>query len=288
MSGDRSNNDIFSGANPGDRAKMSGMPVRNTMKDDFGLEIPTELVPLPSCGKVYPESSALHGKEAIEIRPMTAREEDILTSRALIKKGTVITELIRSCLVDKSIDPNKLVVGDRNAIMTSLRITGYGSEYNVDIVCPACEEKSKNCFDLTQLPIKRLEVDPLNTGENIFEYELPYTKKKVKFKFLDGEDETQISKLQERSKKAGNRTSNMITLRYRYQILAVENITDKTKIQMFIRNMPAKDSMALRNHIDNIEPGIEMKGWIECPMCGEQSEVKMPLGASFFWPDAER
>ena len=106
MSGDRKNNDIFNsaGGNAGERAKMTGMPVRNTMKDDFGLEIPTELVPLPSCGKVYPDHHPLHGQEAVEIRPMTAREEDILTSRALIKKGTVITELIRSCLINKSIN----------------------------------------------------------------------------------------------------------------------------------------------------------------------------------------
>ncbi len=287
MSGDRSNNDIFSGATPGDRAKMTGMPVRNTMKDDFGLDIPTELVPLPSCGKVYGPDSPLHGKEAVEIRPMTAREEDILTSRALIKKGTVITELIKSCLVDKSIDPDKLVSGDRNAIMTSLRITGYGSDYSVDVECPNCTEKSKQCFDLTQLPLKMLDQDPVNTGENLFTFTLPFTKKVIKYKFLDGSDENQITKLQERSKKSGTKNSSAITLRYRFQIQAVGDITDKTKIQMFIRNMPAKDSRALRKHIDGIEPGIEMKAWMECPHCGEDSEVRMPLGASFFWPDAD-
>ena len=127
----------------------------------------------------------------------------------------------------------------------------------------------------------------MNTGENVFEFVLPYTKKKVKFKFLDGNDEAQINKLQDRSKKSGAKNSNLITLRYRFQILAVDTITDKTKIQMFTRNMPARDSRALRAYIDSIEPGIEMKSWMECPMCGEESEVKMPLGASFFWPDAE-
>ena len=288
MSGEKRNNDIFSGGNPGDRAKMTGMPVRNTLKDDFGLDIPTELVPLPSAGKVYPEGSPLHNKEALEIRPMTAREEDILTSRALIKKGTVITELIRSCLVDKSIDPNVLIAGDRNAVMTSLRITGYGSDYSAQVTCPACKTESKIPFDLTKLPIKRLDEEPLEPGQNLFSYELPYTKKTVKFKFLDGADENEINKLQERSKKTGSKNTNMVTLRYRYQIQAIDNITDKTKIQMFIRNMPARDSRALRGHIDALEPGIEMKAWMECPACGEESEVRMPLGASFFWPDAER
>ncbi len=287
MSGEKRNNDIF-GAAPGERAKMTGMPVRNTMKDDFGLDIPTELVPLPSGGKVYPEGSALHAQTTVEIRPMTAREEDILTSRALIKKGTVITELIRSCLVNKAIDPNSLVAGDRNAIMTSLRITGYGSDYSAEVQCPECKETSSQSFDLTKLPLKQLEEDPDTLGVNLFSFTLPYTKKVVKYKFLDGQDEAEINKLNERSKKSGSKNSNMITLRYRYQIQAVDNITDKTKIQMFIRNMPARDSRALRAHIDKIEPGIEMKGWMECPHCGEESEVRMPLGASFFWPDAER
>ncbi len=286
MSGERSNNDIFGGS-PGDRAKMTGMPVRNTMKDDFGLDIPTELVPLPSGGKVYPEGP-LHNVEAVEIRPMTAREEDILTSRALIKKGTVITELIRSCLVDKSINPDDLISGDRNAIMTSLRITGYGSDYSADVECPACSTKSSQLFDLTKLPLRMLECKPVNSGSNLFEYTLPYTKKNVKFKFLDGNDENEIAKLNERGKKQkGKKNTNLITLRYRFQIQAVDNVTDKTKIQMFIRNMPARDSRALRKYIDSIEPGIEMKNWMECPACGEESEVRMPLGASFFWPDAE-
>ena len=171
MSVEKRNNDNFSGT-PGDRAKMTGMPVRNTLKDDFGLDIPTELVPLPSGGKVYAEGTPLHGKDVVEIRPMTAREEDILTSRALIKKGTVITELIRSCLTDKSIDPNTLVAGDRNAIMTSLRITGYGSEYSAEVQCPECKETSSQAFDLTKLPLKILEEDPDSIGQNLFSFTL--------------------------------------------------------------------------------------------------------------------
>lgn len=279
----RSGNDVFS---DGQSVGAGGHQTRNVMRDDFGLDIPTELVPLPSNGKVYPVDSPLHNKEALEIRPMTAREEDILTSRALIKKGTVITELIKSCLIDKTIDPTKMISGDRNAIMTSLRITGYGADYSAEVSCPACNEISKQKFDLTELPITRLDADPLNTGTNEFEFMLPRTQKKIRFKFLDGRDEQEISKYTERSKKSGMRTSNLITLRYRYQIIAINDIVDKTKIQFFIKNMPASDSRALRAHIDSIEPGISMKSWMDCNMCGEQSEVRMPLGASFFWPDA--
>ena len=285
MSEERDNSSLFGAS--GEKAKMTGMPVNNIMKDEFGLDIPTEIVPLPSQGKVYSKDSPLYNAVSVEIRPMTAREEDILTSRALIKKGTVITELIKSCLIDKRINPNDLIAGDRNAIMVALRITGYGQEYSVEVQCPKCSESSKQKFDLAMLPIKLLDKDPVNLNLNMFEYMLPRSKKKIKFKFLDGNDETQISKLQERYKKAGSKTSNLVTLRYRFQILAIDQITDATKIQMFISRMPAMDSRALRKYIDSIEPGIEMKNWMDCPMCDEQTEVRMPLGASFFWPDSE-
>ena len=148
-------------------------------------------------------------------------------------------------------------------------------------------ESTKPNTEVMSDGIKKLEEDPIQLGQNLFAYTLPYTKKLVKFKFLDGSDEAEINKLQARSKKSGAKTTNLITLRYRYQIQAVDNVTDKTKIQMFVRNMPARDSRALRKHIDSIEPGIEMKSWMECTMCGEESEVRMPLGASFFWPDAK-
>ena len=124
------------------------MPTRNVMKDDFGFEIPVETVPLPSGGKCYDADHPLHGKDTVDIRAMTAREEDILTSKALIKKGTVISHLIKSCLIDKRVNPETLLAGDRNALMVALRVTGYGTEYKVEVDCPACGERSKHNFNL--------------------------------------------------------------------------------------------------------------------------------------------
>ena len=215
------------------------------MADDFGFEVPVEAVPLPSRGVCYPSDSPLYGKETVDIRSMTAREEDILTSRALIKKGTVITHLIKSCLLDKSVDVNSMISGDRNAIMTALRITGYGTEYKVEVDCPACSERSK-------------------------------------------QDEADITVQTERAKKQGASGENLITTRLRHSIVSIDGITDKTKISMFIRNMPARDSLMLRRFLDDNEPGIEMKSWMTCQHCLEHSEVRLPLGASFFWPDAGR
>lgn len=275
-------NEIFGGNIP----QNPNVPTRNVMRDDFGFEIPVETVPLPSAGLVYPPESPLAGCETVDIRAMTAREEDILTSRVLIKKGTVITELLRSCLTNKHIDPDSLISGDRNAIMTAIRVTGYGADYTVDVDCPACGEKSKQNFKLTELGIKRLEIAPVESGKNVFEFKLPVSGKTINFKFLTGKDEQEITVMSERKKKQGQQSDNLVTQKLMYSVVSVDNITDKTKVQSFIRNMPAKDSLALRKFMDAHEPGIDMKSWMDCPSCDESSEVRLPLGVSFFWPES--
>ncbi len=274
-------NEVFTGPS------QAGIERRDVMKDDFGYEVPVENVPLPSRGAAYPADSQMHGKEMLSIRAMTAREEDILTSKALIKKGTVISELLKSCIVDDGFDPDSCLVGDRNALMVALRVTGYGSDYRVEVDCPVCGQRSKQDFNLTELPIKRINIEPVSLGANLFEVELPMTKKKVKFRFLTGIDEREISQLTERRKKQGMVADSLVTTRLQYQIVSVGDITDKSKINMFIRNMPARDSLFLRKYVDRNEPGIEMKSWMDCPSCMESSEVRLPLGAAFFWPDAE-
>lgn len=283
----RKGNDVFSGQ--GDDGKIgSGWQgeSHDILKDTFGLTIPTELAPLPSKGIVYPEGHPLHLKEAIEIRAMTAREEDILTNRAYIKQKSVINELIRSCLIDKRINPEDMIAGDRNAVMTSLRITGYGPEYSVEIDCPNCGERSKQEFDLASLPIKNFEHDPIAVGANSFEFKLPLTKHIVRFKYLNGHEEKEINVMEERLKKKGIDRRNLVTQKYQSQVISVNEITDKVKVQKFCQNMPARDSLALRKFMDANEPGIEMKSHMQCPHCYEESEVRLPIGASFFWPDA--
>jgi hypothetical protein len=275
-------NEVFSGPN-----NPQGLPSSNVMKDDFGFEVPVEVVPLPSRGITYPADSPMHGKETVSIKAMTAREEDILTSKALIKKGSVISELLKSCVTDPGFDPEVMLTGDRNALMVALRVTGYGVEYKVEVDCPACGQRSKQAFNLADLPIKRLDLPPVSVGANLFETTLPMTNKKVQFKFLTGVEEKEIGQIQERRKKQGTLTDNLVTTRLTYSLHSVGGITDKTKIGFFIRNMPAKDSLYLRRFMDKAEPGIEMKSWMDCPACLESSEVKLPLGASFFWPDTE-
>lgn len=290
MSDDREQkNAIFAQQGPaGIDPRMPRVSQADKVKADFGLEIPQEVVPLPSNGKVYPQDSSLYGAEVVEIKAMTAKEEDILTSRALLKKGTVITELIRSCMTDRSINPLDLLSGDRNALMVAIRVTGYGPEYDVEMECPECSVKSPHSFNLGALPIKRLDIEPVIPGTNLFEFRLPMTGKVVKFKFMTGRDEEEIVALGEKQKKLGLPTDSTVTTNLLFAIQAVDGIEDRSKLASFVKSMPARDSLALRNYIQDHEPGLIMKQETTCNACGHSEEVSMPLGVTFLWPSAGR
>ena len=259
---------------------------QDLVKEKFDWEVPVEAVPIPSEGIVYPESSPLYGKNLLEIRAMTAQEEDILSSPALIKQGTVITTLLKSCLIDKSIDVDDMLIGDRNALMISIRITGYGPEYSATVTCPSCTIKSNHSFNLANLEIKRLDIKPVEKGQNLFSFKLPVTKKTVYFRFLSGRDEVERSIMLDRMRKmtGGGGIQKSVTSRLEYQIVSVEGVEDRNAIVQFISKMPARDSKELRNYISDQEPGIDMSVIMECPHCSHEGRVALPIGANFFWP----
>ena len=267
---------------------VPGMSREEYAKKELGMEIPIDAVPLPSAGKVYAVTHPLHQAGEIEYRAMTAKDEDILMSRALIKKGTVITELLKSCLIDPTIDVNSLLSGDRNALMIAVRISGYGREYNPVFQCPNCEFKNELDIDLTQMPIKPLQLEPAVPGENIFSYTLPATKKNVKFKFLTGKEEEEILQQMEMRKKKGLVNDNLITSRLLSCIVEVEGNKERSFISKFVQYMPARDSLELRKYIDDNEPGVNMTINFSCKSCDHSDEVALPMGPTFFWPNARR
>lgn len=265
---------------------ISQIPRSNPLQDDFNWTVPVESVPLPSNGKIYPQNSGLFNRELVQIKAMTAQEEDILMSRALIKEGTVLTHLINSCLIDKSINSKDLIAGDRNALLVAIRITGYGADYRVEVSCPECNTKQTSAFDLSDLDIKRLTIEPITPGTNQFEYTLPVSKKRVIFKFMTGRDEEEQSTILERRRKAmpDIQIDTIITSKLEFAILSIENVQDRNKTNTFIKSMPALDSKSLRNYISDNEPGIDMTGKFRCSHCSANTQVSLPLGSSFFWP----
>ena len=127
------------------------VPEETSSTAKFNWSTPTETVVLPSRGVFYPPQHPLHNREEIEIRYMTAKEEDLLTDRALLKNGTAIDRALQNLITDKNIKVNEMLVGDKNAVIVAARITGYGSEYDTKVTCPACAEVDDFSFDLSDV-----------------------------------------------------------------------------------------------------------------------------------------
>lgn len=277
-----SRNDVFKPQ----QAKEEGYQTNNVIKDDFGWEVPVDVAPLPSNGVVYSRESTLAGRETVEIRAMTAKDEDILLSQAYIKSGTVITKLIESCLVDKSIKVNEMLSGDRNAVMISTRITGFGADYKIRTECEHCEKEQDVTIDLSSLAIKRLGAEPIKRGKNLFTTTLPITKKEVLFKLMTVNDELEAAASAKRKEKllGIKEDQNRLTQSLMRIIDSIEGITDRNKILKFVENMPVRDSRHIRNTIREIEPGIDMNTSFECSGCELEAQVEISLGVGFFWP----
>jgi len=243
---------------------------------------PTEVVDLPSKGLVYPEGHPLSSGK-VEIKYMTAKEEDILTSLSLIQDGSVIDELLKSVVVTK-VDFNDIVIGDKNAIMLATRILGYGKEYKAEITCKACGEKEDTDFDLTLYKYKEIDESKFSKG-NKFEYDLPNSGRKLEFKLLTQGDETKILEEIDRQRKAGIKAVGEITTRLRYQLISVDGDDDPKKINNFINNeFFAVDSRAFRENYGNISPDVDFTTYFVCAKCKETDEVELPIQTNFFWP----
>lgn len=284
-------NSIFAARSAAEGGALGGIPTQSLQqaaRQDLGFELGINTVPLPSRGLVYSDGP-LHLAETIDIKAMTAREEDILMNRSLVRKGTVITELIKSCVLDKNIDVNSMISGDRNALMVAVRITGYGSDYSPKVTCPACELQQDWSLDLQSLPIRELDLEKLKQvgeGQNAFEVTLPITKKIVVFKFLTGKEEEKILQDIEAKKKKGIIQDNLVTTKLMNSIVSIDGNSERNLINKFCQFMPAKDSLTLRKVMDQGEPGIDMSSDFVCTSCGHQEVIPVPLGASFFWPNS--
>lgn len=250
-------------------------------------EVPVDIVPLPSEGKVYSPSTGMNNAQGLEIKAMTAKEEDILMSQALIKKGTVIKELVKSCLTNKHINVNDMLIGDRDALMVSIRITGYGSRYVSDVNCPKCGIKNEeHPFDLSDLGIKPLELNPEIDGVNEFSFNLPVSKKRVTFKFLTSQDDENLAIEESRKRKllGDQYIHGSVTTSLFAHILSVSSVRDRNQIKRFVDNMPALDSSSLRKYINQNRPGLDMSLDFRCSSCNMESRVDLPIGFTFFWP----
>ena len=249
-------------------------------------QFPTEMVNLPSRGALYSKESSLSGGE-IEVKYMTAKEEDILTSQNLIRKGIVIDKLLQSLVVDASINLDNLLIGDKNALMVASRILGYGKDYNFEVNCPSCSEKIEDSFDLTKLKDKKIDHSIFKDGVNEFDFKLPATKRQITYKLLTQKDESGIDEELKALKKIAGKTdqTSEVTTRLKRAILSVDGETNRGKINSFVDNeFLSRDSLAFREHLASITPDVDMKYNYTCPSCDHEEEMTVPMTVQFFWP----
>ena len=247
------------------------------------FQVPFDVVDLPSKGLLY-KGTTLEGKTSLEVQYLTAIQEDILTSPNLINTGKMLEVLIKSVLKDKKIDPNELIIGDRNTIIVWLRSTGYGEKYPVSVGCRTCGESFENEFDLSTLDVKTLETLPDENG--LFDFFLPKMKKSVKLKLLTCKEEDDVLKISESKKKSGFGINSALSTKLLYNIMEFDGNSDKGYIRKMIEIMPALDTREIRKYLDSIEPGVVMEQDATCTNCGATHKEVMPIRANFFWPDS--
>ena len=244
-------------------------------------QFPSEVIDLPSEGRLYPEDSPLReGK--LEIKYMTAKEEDILTSQNLIKKGIVIEKLLDSLILTKGVKSEDLVIGDKNAVMVAARILAYGPEYTCEVMNPNTNEKLTHTFNIADCPFIKL---PKDVNGNNFDFELPVSKQKITFKLLTGKDERMINEELDKIRKLGTQVIPELTTRLRYLITSVDGNNEQSTINSFVENMLSKDSLSLRQEITKVTPDIDLSQEIDIE--GETVRVNIPMTVNFFWPDTE-
>jgi len=268
-------------------------PVGNAVESEdlLSFVVPTELVDLPSKGQFYSEGHPLKGEESIEIRHMTAKDEDTLTSKSLLKKGIALDRVLQNIIVNKDVQVNDLLVGDKNSIIVAARISAYGPNYETKVTCPACFTSADHSFDLEDLETKSADEDFEEFGiekneDGTFTILLPRTKVNVVVRLLDGNDEKKMTAGRSRKKKLGVNKEPVLTDSFKQFIVSISSVTDRTQINGFIDNMPAADSRWLRTAYSKLVPNIDATQDFECPACGYQQEMEVPFTSDFFWPRA--
>jgi len=279
-------NDNYPTANPISNDELKAKFISESAKENAKVSnTPTEIIELPSKGYFYPEGHPLSAG-TIEMKYMTAREEDILASQSLIKQGVVIDKLLNSLIMTK-VNYNEILTVDKNAIFIASRILAYGPDYEVEITCPSCGEKTNHHIDLQSFESKDIDWSKFTKGQLTYNFTLPIGKNNLTLKFLTHGDEKEI----EESIKIYKKLSKIIgvdaelTTRLKHMIVAVDGNEDKNYINGFVDNMLSRDSLALRSYVKETTPDIDSTFSFTCPHCDyEQEKMAMPITDQFFWP----
>jgi hypothetical protein len=249
-------------------------------------QYPSEVIELPSKGWYYPSEHPL-ASGTLDIYYMTARHEDILTSKNLIQRGVVIDKLVEALIVDKKIKYDDLLIGDKNGLMIAARIMGYGKDYEVTINCPQCSREDTQVVNLEEISNKQVEFKPEQKGKNEFFVTLPFCKSTIGFRLLTHKDEKDIQTELEQVKKAlRSEITTEVTTRMKKSITSVDGVSDRKTIFEFVDRMPARDAQVFREFARKINPDIDLTFNFKCSSCGVEDRVEVPIDVNFFWPNS--
>ena len=241
-------------------------------------KFPTEVIDLPSKGLVYPKEHPLSSGQ-VELKYMTAKEEDILTSPNLIEKGIVLDKLLESIIVTEGVKLEDFVVGDKNTLLVSARILGYGKDYPITF---GDEEVNVDLTSLKEIWIDEKKL--VESHKNEFKFTTPISKSQIVFSILDGHMEKQLDDLNKAYEKAGQ--SRELTNRYKLIIKSVDGKSERKDIDDFVDNQfMARDSVAFRDYIADVAPDIDFTTKVKLAD-GTEQEVTVPMTVRFFWPNA--
>jgi hypothetical protein len=248
-------------------------------------KFPTEVINLPSKGWFYPVENPL-SSGTLELKMMTAKEEDILTSKNLIQKNIVLDKLLESVVINKSINLDEMFICDRNAAFFAIRRLAYGDNYTALVTCGRCGQESSVDIDLGKMDNRPFEFEKYARGENNFEFKLPHSGVVITYKLLTKKDENTIEQELIAFAKISKDFSREITTRLSHIITSVNGSGEKSVIRRFVNDeLISKDSLALRTYIRESMPDINSTFDFSCAHCGLEREEETPMGVSFFWPN---
>jgi len=255
--------------------------VNNQMSPSYvpeELRTPYDIIELPSQALLYPNR-----KSNVKVEYLTARDESIITSPNIVANNKVVDTLLERKVKDLGFDVTELLEGDRVAILVYLRVTGFGSDYTQLVWNDKKSEYEEGVVDLSSLKPKKLTIKP--DEDNNFDYELPISKKKIKFRFLNSKDDQEIDIIDEQYMKRNNtEISNRIIITLERQVVSIDGETDKIKLSSILKNLKIMDSRSLRKYISDIEPGLNLDT-VARTQGGESVPTFLKFNRSFFWPE---
>ena len=259
------------------------------MSEQVKSQFPTEMIDLPSKGKLYPKEHPFSSGQ-VEMRYMTAKEEDILTSQSLLRKGIAFDKVLENLIVEK-VDLDSLLLGDKNALMIAARVLGYGKDYKVTVTDPNDpQNKEEINVDISKLDSKKVDFSKFIEGSREFTTKLPLSKREIKVQVLTSADDKMIDSELKGLKKLEKTTGVLpeMTTRLKYAITAVDGNDKKEAIRSYVDNeLLAGDSSFLRDEIFDMTPDVDMTFAYESSN-GEIEMMDLPIDISFFFPNRRR